>query len=484
MPGTVGIIGGGVAGLAAGGFLCQKGWKVKLFEANEKPGGCCTTTNVEGFTFNDGALYIAIPEILDHVFARLGLDRDSLLPLRKITANHTVTLDDGSVVRFGDGLAVTVTGAKGHNNSAKLQRELDAFMIKWEPVMRLFAGDLLVHPPSVSRLIRLGWRHLNKFHGTVASEINGIFSDESVRSAMSGLLLYTGLPPEKTPVFQILGLVAMFNQGFFLPLGGMGKLPEVLSQSLSDNGGEIYLNSKVQQIEVRNGHVCGLEIDGQGLVELDAVISTVSGMLTYGSLLPPVNVPRKMKQKVQGAQLSHKALCLQLGLSNRLDAQSHSNSILPMMNEQHKFFIPDREELKWFNYTVPTITMPELAPPGGSVIEMFPPIDQDVPVDNWNEQKKEKIAELAIRALSRLHKLDIVAKRVIGPGDYRDGMHLFKGAAYGLSPATDPMALFAHQSPIPGLYQAGQTTYPGYGVATAACSGILAAELCNKKTGR
>jgi len=29
---------------------------------------------------------------------------------------------------------------------------------------------------------------------------------------------------------------------------------------------------------------------------------------------------------------------------------------------------------------------------------------------------------------------------------------------------------------INGLYQAGQTTYPGYGVSSAAMSGILAAE--------
>jgi phytoene desaturase len=481
MPETVGIIGGGVAGLAAGGFLCQNGWTVKLFEANEKLGGCCATTNLAGFTFNDGALYIAIPEILDHVFAKLGLDRGSLLPLRKVVANHTVTLDDGSVVCFGEGLEVTVTRPKGHENSAKLQRELDALMKKWEPVLRLFAEDLLVHPPAVSRFIRLGWHHLHKFRGTVASEIKGIFSDEAVRSAMSGVLLYTGLPPEKTPVFQILGLVAMFSQGFFLPLGGMGKLPEVLSQSLSDNGGEIYLNSKVQQIVVQNGRVCGLDVDGQGFVELDAVISTVSGMLTYSSLLPPLNVPRRMQQKVQNAPLSHKALCLQLGLSNRVDVKSHSNSILPMMKEQHKFFIPGREELKWFNYTVPTITMPELAPAGGSIVEMFPTIDQYVPVDDWDEQKKEQIADLAIQALSRLHKIDIVAKRVIGPRDYREGMHLYKGAVYGLSPAADLSVLFPHKTPVPGLYQAGQTTYPGYGVATAACSGILAADLCNKQ---
>ena len=105
---TVGIIGGGVSGLAAGGLLSRMGIKVKLFEASEKIGGCCTTTNIGGYTFNDGALYLALPNMLDHVFAKIGLDRPSVLPLRKITAPQTTILPNGDKVTFGDGLHVTV----------------------------------------------------------------------------------------------------------------------------------------------------------------------------------------------------------------------------------------------------------------------------------------------------------------------------------------------------------------------------------------
>jgi phytoene dehydrogenase-like protein len=60
-------------------------------------------------------------------------------------------------------------------------------------------------------------------------------------------------------------------------------------------------------------------------------------------------------------------------------------------------------------------------------------------------------------------------------------MHLYKGAVYGLSAAADLKAQFPHATQIPGLYQAGQTTYPGFGVAPAAMSGIFAAETLMKK---
>jgi phytoene dehydrogenase-like protein len=79
---TIGIIGGGVSGLSAAGLLSRKGFHVKLFEANDKLGGCCANTRIQGYTFDDGALNVAIPRILDHVVDQLGLDRRSLLPLR------------------------------------------------------------------------------------------------------------------------------------------------------------------------------------------------------------------------------------------------------------------------------------------------------------------------------------------------------------------------------------------------------------------
>lgn len=477
---TVAIIGGGVSGLSAGGLLSRKGLKVKLFEANEKLGGCCANTNLAGYTFNDGALYLALPGLLDHVFERLGLDRPSLLPLRKIIANETTTLPDGTVVSIFDGLNVTVKKSNGEVNRTKLEKELRNMLKKWEPVLHLFADDILIHPFSLSRIMVKGWCHLPKFRGTVASEINKLFSDEAVKAAMSGVLLYTGLPPQKTPVFQLLGLIAMLRDGFYVPEGGMGKIPEALSQSLKNNGGEIFLNSKIREIRVRNGSVYGLEVEGQGLIEADGVVSTVSGMVTFGSLLNPEDVSADMRRKVQNAPLSHKALCLQLGLSNLVGPCSHSNSILPTMDEQYKVFTPDEDDLKWFNYTVPTVTMPELAPRGGSIIEMFLPMQRNLLVDDWNEEKEEKVVESAVRALSRIHQINIAVKRVLSPKDFQDKMHFYKGALYGLSPAADPRTLFPHNPPIAGLYQAGQTTYPGYGLGPAAMSGIFAAEALMK----
>lgn len=477
---TVAIIGGGVSGLAAGGLLSRNGIQVRLFEANNKLGGCCANTYMGGYTFHDGAQYLAFPGVLEHVFGRLGLDHASLLPIRKIIANQTTTLLDGSVVTFGDGLDVTLS-RNGKVRNGHLQKELDLLLKKWEPVFRLFAEDILLHPFSMARLAAKSWRHLSKFRGTVAIEINRLFSDEAVRAAMSGILLYTGNPPQTTPVTSILGLVAMLCEGFYLPVGGMGKIPEALSQAINRYGGEINLNTKVNRIVTKDGMVHGLEIEGQGFVEAEAVISTASGMATFNFLLDADAVPVRLHRKVQKAPLSHKAMVVQLGLSHQIDVSSHSHSLLPMMPEQEKVFLPVEDELAWPVYSVPTVTAPEMAPQGGSVIEMFPPTRQSMPADDWMSEQEERIAQAAIRALARLHKMDIVVKRTLSPKHYQNQLHLYHGAAYGLSLTSDPRAYFPHETPIGRLYLAGQTTYPGYGVSSAAMSGILAAEAMMRK---
>lgn len=478
---TVGVIGGGVSGLSAGGLLSRQGVRVKLFEANDKLGGCCANTTIGGYTFNDGAGYLCLPGILDHVFEKLDLDRPSLLPLRRVAA-HRTTLPDGTVVFLGGKPRLKVDERAGEVDPARLQRELRNMLNKWEPVLRLCEDDIFVHPFLLSRMISKLWPHVHKFQGTAASEIQRLFTDNAVRAAVAGALLYvTGTSPQKTPVPLMLVPVAILTEGFYLPEGGMGRIPETLGQYFKKSGGEIFLNSKVKRIRLKNGFVQALEIEGQDLVEVDAVLSTVSGMATYSSLLHPEDLPKGMRRKVHRAPLSHKALSIQLGLSNVIDGCSHSNSVLPMMREQSKFFIPNEDEVKWFIYFVPTATMPELASRGGSIIELFPAIRQDRPAEDWDEQNKGKVVESALQALSRLHKLDIAARRVQSPKDFQTNMHLYRGAIYGLSGTASFSAQFPHDSEVPGLYQAGQTTYPGYGVGPAAMSGIFAAETMMKK---
>ena len=480
---TVAVIGGGLAGLAAARLLCLEGVKVTLYERNDKAGGCCATTRIGGYTFNDGALFLALPVMLDWLFQRLELDRNSLLPLRRVSALQRTVLPDGTAVTFDEDAGIAVEDGRGGVAAAKARKELQAFLEKWDPLLRLFASDILVHPLSLPRFIARGWRYLHLLRGTAASHLNRSFSDEAIRAAMSGTLLYTGIPADKAPAASLLALAGMFRQGYFIPEGGMGRIPEALAEAVRAQGGEIHLSSRVDGILVKNGRACGVDVANEGVAEFDAVVSTTSGMHT-ASLLAERDLPARMARKVRRATLSHKGFALQLGLSNKIDADSYSNYVLPFLDDQHQLFLPDRNNLRWPVYMVPTIAVPELAPDGGSMVEMFPSIRQDWTPADWSEERKEEIAAQAVERLKSIHEIDISVRRIVSPREFQDGAHLYAGALYGLSPVANPTTLFAHRSPIRGLYQAGQTTWPGFGVASAGISGVMAAEALTHDQGR
>jgi phytoene desaturase len=474
-PNPVVIIGGGVAGLTAANLLARDGFRVAICEAASKLGGSCASTTLAGFTFNNGAVYLAVISVLDHVFQNLGLNRAELLPLRKITSISSTTLPDGTVVNMGKELDVTVTGGRTADKN-RLKDELRRMIDKWQPVLRFATEELLLHPFSPWRMLWKGWRHLPKFHGTVASELRRAFGDDAVRSALSGALLYNGVPPQRMPVSAILGLVAQICEGFYLPEGGMGQLPQVLSCVLQKRGVKVFLNSEVEKIIVEDNHVRGVVIKGSGQLDTPAVISTASGMQTFGSLIDAKRVPSRIAPKLQHPRLSHRAVSIQLGLRNRIAAPAHSVSVLPWMEHQQDLFLQDGSEMKFPVYLVPTLTMPELAPKGGSIIEMFYPVRSDLPLDHWDERRKAFLTESAVASLSRTYNLDIAVTRVRSPKDFLETMHLFQGALYGLSPVVIPREQFPHTTPIAGLFLAGQTTFPGYGVGAAMMSGIFAAQ--------
>ncbi len=473
---TVAIIGGGMSGLTAAKLLCARGVEVRLFEANGKVGGCCATTRLGDYTFNDGAIYLAMPGMLDHLFQTLGLDRNRLLPLRRISAIQSTTLPDGTTVDFSSGPEVAITSAQGAAATAHLQVEVEEFLKRWEPTLQFFTDDILVHPLSLPHLLTKGWRHLAKLRGTAASHLNRSFSSEAARAAFGSALLYAGSPPDKQPAASLLGLVSMLRDGYFLPEGGMGRISEVLSDAVGAQGGVTHLNSAVRRILVKNGRACAIDVENEGLVEVDAVISTVSAMHTYGSLLSEYDVPAHMMRKVQRAPLSHRGFVLQLGLANKIEARSHTHCTMPWLGEQSQVFETRGGDMRWSTFTVPTVTLPELAPNGGSIVEMFPSISQEMAPDDWSEARKEEVAAQAIELLRRDHEIDIVVSRILSPKEFQDDIHLYAGALYGLSPVARPAALFKHRSPIRGLYQAGQTTWPGFGVVGAGMSGVFAAE--------
>ena len=89
-----------------------------------------------------------------------------------------------------------------------------------------------------------------------------------------------------------------------------------------------------------------------------------------------------------------------------------------------------------------------------------------------------QLAESLLRETggTNIHEINIAVRRILSPKEFQNGAHLYAGALDGLSPLASPSKMFKYRAPIRALYQAGQTTWPGFGVASAGMSGVMVAE--------
>ena len=77
----VGIIGGGLGGLASACVLAARGYEVIVFERNDWLGGKAAVLEGQGFRFDMGPTILTLPSVLDRIFFEAGRDPASMLNL-------------------------------------------------------------------------------------------------------------------------------------------------------------------------------------------------------------------------------------------------------------------------------------------------------------------------------------------------------------------------------------------------------------------
>lgn len=459
------VIGAGLAGLSAALSLARAGLPTMVLEASDAVGGCCSTNRVSGFTFNNGAIYVAVPSLLRTSFQRLGLDLDTEVPLVPIRHPQETHLDDGTVIRLSDAADSCVEGPQATQRTAMLREGLEALQRRWGPVYRTLVEDVLPFEPSLPHTLAKLWRYLPRMSGKVDRLIASHFPDPDLQAAMASTLLYTGIAPDRLPATQIIGLLALLEEGFHLPRDGMGAITDALHRALQQHAVPIRFGARVDRIEVASGRVRSIMLASGERIAAQQVIATCSGFEVVERLLSKDAVPARMARRARKAPLSHRAIAVQLGVSGVAAEGAFIVNHVPPMPQQGRMHIAALGAPRWISYTHPTSVLPGLAPQGKGVIEFYAPVSGIATAAEWTGDMTERSVDDYIQALaSRLPGLSVNTRRVLDPQDFARSRHLYEGALYGIAPGATPDTFFSHRTPLHGLHLAGQTTFPGYGV--------------------
>ena len=96
--GRVGVIGGGLGGLAAACTLAARGHDVVLFERNSWLGGKAAVLEADGFRFDMGPTILTLPSVLARIFAEAGRRLDDYLELVRIDPQWRSFFADGTTL--------------------------------------------------------------------------------------------------------------------------------------------------------------------------------------------------------------------------------------------------------------------------------------------------------------------------------------------------------------------------------------------------
>jgi 1-hydroxycarotenoid 3,4-desaturase len=271
------VIGAGFGGLAAAVELARRGAPVIVLEREMLPGGKARTVDVAERSVDVGPTVLTMRWVFDALFAAAGRRLDDAVTLTpsSIVARHA--FGDGSRLDLFPELdrSVAAIAAFAGDREAEAYRSFASRGAAIAAAVR--APFLESDRPSFGALVgqsaRLGLRGMAQIdaHRTMWKAIVAAFGDPRLRALFGRYATYVGSSPFEAPA--TLNLIAhVEREGVLVVEGGMARLAAALAVAASELGVSFRYGSRVREICVRAGKVCGVIVEhaGGGLEELAA----------------------------------------------------------------------------------------------------------------------------------------------------------------------------------------------------------------------
>jgi C-3',4' desaturase CrtD len=502
------VIGAGVGGLTAAALLAHHGYSVLVLEQAFVAGGCASTFQRRGFTFDVGATQVAGLEpggIHYRIFSELGIDLPEAIPC-----------DPACAVYLPDETEPIQVWRDPERWQAERQRQFpgsepfwrlmsDLFRYSWafqcrDPVLpprnlwdlwqltKAVRPDTLLTLPHTFSTVGQALRHF------------GLAGDRRLKTFLDlQLKLYSQVDAEETALLYAataLG-VSQAPHGLSHLQGSMQVLSDRLVEALERDGGKLLLRHTVEQIQTEAGKVTGIVIRNQKTNEVwqepaDHVIANV----TVQNLVELVQDTEEFKiqnskfkiqnflmqgyrQRVEKLPQASGAFVIYLGVEQRA---------IPADCPPHLQFLYDYDgPIGENNSLFVSVSKPGdgRAPAGKATIIASSFTDpniwwqrengKDSPASNYSAMK-QRYTEEAIARLGQFFNLDgtIVHQEAATPKTFARFTARDRGIVGGVGqriPTFGPFG-FANRTPIHQLWLVGDSTHPGEGTAGVSYSAL------------
>ncbi|OPL18299.1 MAG: phytoene desaturase [Candidatus Aegiribacteria sp. MLS_C] len=493
MSRKIAVIGAGPGGLTAAMLLAHRGYSVRVFEKEDRPGGRSASVTGEGFTFDTGPTFLMMTFILREMFQAVGRDLDDYC--------RVVPLDPMYRLNFRD-----VNFEPSRDNDVTRQRIADTFPGEEAGFDRFLKRE--------SRRYRYMYPCLQKPYGTIFSMgspqllraaphlsagkslfrvLGDYFSDENLRISFTFQAKYLGMSPWNCP-----GLYAMIPYiehrfGIDHVEGGLSRISDAMARVIEEEGGKMLYSTPVRKVMTDAGGTArGIELEDGTREEFDAVVVNADFGYAATNLFEPGTVRKWNASRLQRSNYSCSTFMLYLGLEGTWEEPHHqiilANDYKKNINEIMGEKVLSNDISVYVRNA--TLTDGTLAPEGKTALYVLVPVPNTrAPID-WttglvSEFRGRVLERIAERTSMKDLEERILFEKVVTPFDWRDSYRIMYGATFNLGHNIMQMLYFRPHNrfeEVRRCYIVGGGTHPGSGLPTIyesarISSGLIARDL-------
>jgi phytoene desaturase len=482
---SVNIIGSGVAGLATGIRLATKGYRVKVFEAEQHPGGKLSEFSIGPYRFDFGPSLFTMPQYVDELFETAGLEPRDHFHYRRLETTNNYFYPDGTRIRgFADPRQFAEEAAKiVHIPPERILRHL-----KKSEYIHTHTSDVFLNRSLHKADTYLRWSTAKSFVRLPAMGVLNSMHEANHKTLREPHLVqlfdrfatYNGSNPYRAP--EILNVIPSLEhiQGAYFPQDGMISITNSMVRLAERLGVDIHLNERVESIEMGPNRVKGVTTAKQ-FYPSDVVVSNSDIVPTYRYLLKNQKAPKHILNQ----ERSSSAIVFYWGI-DRTFAELELHNIFFSADYQKEF------DTMFGELTIdsdPTVYIhisskekSDDAPLGHEnwFVMVNAPYndgqDWDTIIDSTRKHVVQKINSMLQCDIEN----HIREEEILDPRKIESKTSSYKGSLYGTSSNNRMAAFFRHPNfskDIRGLFFCGGSVHPGGGIPLCLLSAKITSNL-------
>lgn len=492
---SVGVIGGGLAGLAAACTLAARGHKVTLLEKNEWVGGKAAVHHENGFRFDMGPTILTLPSVLHRIFREANRNLEDYMHLVALDPQWRCFFEDGGVLDLVTDIAKMRSNLETFSPKANIGEGYERFMqiskrlhevsnkfFFWRSVGGI--SDTMEVGGAFSATVLKDVLSL-RMGTTVAGLVRSCVPDQRAAQMIDHFTQYVGSSPEASPAV-LCGIAHMQTQeGVWYPIGGTRSVPQALAKLAAELGVEIRTQADVASIDTDGKSVQGVTTTDGQQYKFDAIVSNCDAVRTHRELLKGTTSEKRFEKR-RKYEPACSGVVLYLGLKERYEHLLHHNFVFSKDPHEEFDYIyrqgkPAPDPTAYV--CAPASTEPQVAPEGGEALYVLVHTPYLRPDHDWSKMFPE-YREVILDKLERTAGMKGIRDRIVTENSLTpEGIHkryrVLNGAIYGIASHGRFLGAFkpANRSrDLSGLYLAGGSAHPGPGMPMVMMSGWIAGD--------